>query len=67
MQLRAADSKRELTMTTIFANARILDGTGAKPYAGDVVVDGYTIVDVLPAGQRRPLVNATPSIARVQR
>jgi imidazolonepropionase-like amidohydrolase len=48
----------ELTMTTIFANARILDGTGAKPYAGDVVVDGNTIVDVLPAGQRRPLANA---------
>ncbi|HVR93158.1 MAG TPA: amidohydrolase family protein, partial [Casimicrobiaceae bacterium] len=45
-------------MTTIFANARILDGTGAKPYAGDVVVDGNTIVDVLPAGQRRPLANA---------
>ena len=45
-------------MTTIFANARILDGTGAKPYAGDVVVDGNTIVDVLPTGQRRPLANA---------
>src|ERR1700687_3621487 len=50
--------KMELTMTTVFANARILDGTGAKPYAGDVVVDGNTIVDVLPAGQRRPVANA---------
>jgi imidazolonepropionase-like amidohydrolase len=40
-------------MQTIFANARVLDGSGAKPYAGDVVVDGNTIVDVTPAGQRR--------------
>src|SRR6202162_1513681 len=52
--------KMELTMTTIFANARILDGTGAKPYAGDIVVDGNTIVAVLPAGQRRPLANPNP-------
>ena len=40
-------------MPTIFANARVLDGSGAKPYAGDVVVDGSTIVEVSPAGQRR--------------
>ncbi|HEX3631314.1 MAG TPA: amidohydrolase family protein [Casimicrobiaceae bacterium] len=40
-------------MPTIFANARVLDGGGAKPYAGDVVVDGSTIVEVSPAGQRR--------------
>ncbi|HEV7414160.1 MAG TPA: amidohydrolase family protein [Casimicrobiaceae bacterium] len=40
-------------MPTIFANARVLDGSGAKPYAGDVVVDGNTIVEVIPAGQRR--------------
>jgi imidazolonepropionase-like amidohydrolase len=43
----------ELAMHTIFTNARVLDGSGAKPYAGDVVVDGNTIVDVTPAGQRR--------------
>ncbi|MGH8852475.1 MAG: amidohydrolase family protein [Casimicrobiaceae bacterium] len=40
-------------MKTIFAGARILDGSGAAPYAGDVVVDGNTIVDVAPAGQAR--------------
>ncbi|MGH8799964.1 MAG: amidohydrolase family protein, partial [Casimicrobiaceae bacterium] len=40
-------------MKTIFAGARILDGSGAVPYAGDVVVDGNTIVDVAPAGQAR--------------
>jgi imidazolonepropionase-like amidohydrolase len=40
-------------MHTIFTNARVLDGSGAKPYTGDVVVDGNTIVDVTPAGQRR--------------
>jgi imidazolonepropionase-like amidohydrolase len=43
----------ELAMHTIFTNARVLDGSGAKPYTGDVVVDGNTIVDVTPAGQRR--------------
>jgi imidazolonepropionase-like amidohydrolase len=43
----------ELAMHTIFTNARVLDGSGAKPYTGDVVVDGNAIVDATPAGQRR--------------
>jgi imidazolonepropionase-like amidohydrolase len=43
----------ELAMHTIFTNARVLDGSGAKPYVGDVVVDGNTIVEVTLAGQRR--------------
>jgi imidazolonepropionase-like amidohydrolase len=39
-------------MTTIhFRNATILDGTGAAPFAGDVLVEGNRIADVTPAGQ----------------
>lgn len=39
-------------MQTLFANARILDGTGAAPFRGEVLVDGNTIVEVAHAEQR---------------
>lgn len=43
--------------STCFRNATILDGTGAAPYAGDLLVDGNRIAAVLPPG-RAP---ATPA------
>lgn len=41
---------------TLFRNARILDGSGATPFAGDVLIEGNRIVHVSPAGkpQTRP-------------
>ncbi|MEP7330262.1 MAG: amidohydrolase family protein [Betaproteobacteria bacterium] len=36
---------------TCFRNAMILDGTGAAPYAGDLLVDGNRIAVVLPPGR----------------
>ena len=30
-------------MSVLFTNVRILDGTGAQPYAGDVLVEGNRI------------------------
>ncbi len=36
--------------STCFRNATILDGTGAAPYAGDLLVDGKRIAAVLPPG-----------------
>ena len=41
-------------MNTIFADAMILDGSGAKPYRGDVRVEDERIVDVVPAERRAP-------------
>ena len=38
----------------IFADAMILDGSGARPYRGDVRVNGERIVDIVPAERRRP-------------
>lgn len=35
----------------LFRNARILDGSGAAPFAGDVLVDGNRILEVSPAGR----------------
>jgi imidazolonepropionase-like amidohydrolase len=35
---------------TLISNVRIFDGTGAAPFAGQVLVDGDTIAAVLPAG-----------------
>ena len=41
-------------MSTLhFRNATILDGTGAAPFTGDVLVDGNRIADVI---ARRPAV-----------
>jgi imidazolonepropionase-like amidohydrolase len=41
-------------MTSIlFRNASVLDGTGAAPFRGDVVVEGNLIAAVAPAGQLR--------------
>jgi imidazolonepropionase-like amidohydrolase len=37
--------------STLFCNASILDGTGAAPFRGDVLVEGNRIVDVAPAGK----------------
>ena len=37
----------------LFANARIIDGSGAKPFTGDVLVDGQRIVDVGATGKFR--------------
>lgn len=37
----------------LFANARIIDGTGTRPFAGEVLVDGQRIVDVDAAGRLR--------------
>jgi len=37
--------------TTCLRNAVILDGTGAAPFAGDVLVDGNRITAVTPAGR----------------
>ena len=35
---------------TIIANGTVVDGTGAAAFAGDVVVEGDRIADILPAG-----------------
>ncbi len=46
-------------MTAIhFRNALILDGTGAAPFAGDVLVDGNRITTVMPAGRMSAHVDA---------
>lgn len=37
----------------LFANARIIDGTGTRPFTGDVLVDGQRIVDVAATGKLR--------------
>jgi len=37
--------------TTCLRNAMIVDGTGAAPFAGDVLVDGNRITAVTPAGR----------------
>ncbi len=36
---------------TLIANATIFDATGAKPFTGDLLVDGNTIASVSPAGK----------------
>ena len=38
---------------TVFAHARVLDGSGAAPFDADVLVDGNRIVEVARAEQRR--------------
>ena len=39
-------------MTSIvFRNARIVDGSGAAPFAGDVRVEGQRIAEIAPAGR----------------
>ena len=43
---------------TLFRNASILDGSGAAPFRGDVLVDGERIVEVAPAGRLPPGVDA---------
>ena len=40
--------------TILFRNASVLDGTGAEPFAGDVLVEGNRIADVRAAGGLRP-------------
>ena len=35
---------------TLIANASIFDGSGAAPYAGDVMVEGQRIAAVQPGG-----------------
>ena len=47
------------THTTLFANARILDGSGAQPYLGSVLVQGNRIEHVGPVGSVRAPVGAT--------
>ena len=37
--------------TFLFRNASVLDGTGAAPWRGDVLVDANRIADVMPAGR----------------
>ncbi|MBK7470331.1 MAG: amidohydrolase family protein [Betaproteobacteria bacterium] len=44
--------------TLLFRNASVLDGSGALPFRGDVLVDGARIVTVAPAGQLPPRVDA---------
>ena len=38
----------------LFRNAAVLDGTGAPPWRGDVLVDGNRVADVLPTGRAVP-------------
>ncbi|HEX7852406.1 MAG TPA: amidohydrolase family protein [Sphingobium sp.] len=38
--------------TTLIANATIFDGTGAKPFAGDLFIEDNRILSVTPAGAR---------------
>src|SRR5262249_33690889 len=39
---------------TLFRNARVLDGSGDAPFAGDVLVEGNRIAAVAPAGTLAP-------------
>ncbi len=39
---------------TLIANATIFDATGAKPFVGDVLVEGNSIVSVTPSGATVP-------------
>ena len=43
---------------TIFRNASVLDGSGALPFRGDVLVDGARILEVAQAGQLPPSIDA---------
>jgi imidazolonepropionase-like amidohydrolase len=43
-------------MNTLFRNATVLDGTGAAPWRGDVLVEGNRIADLAPAGKLTPRV-----------
>ncbi|MBK8741781.1 MAG: amidohydrolase family protein [Betaproteobacteria bacterium] len=44
--------------TLLFRNASVLDGSGALPFRGDVLVDGARIAAVAPAGQLPARVDA---------
>ena len=43
---------------TLYRNASVLDGSGAAPFAGDVLVEGNRITDVAAAGRMPPRVDA---------
>ena len=43
---------------TLFRNASVLDGSGALPFRGDILVDGARIVEVAQAGQLPPRIDA---------
>ena len=42
----------------LFQNARVLDGTGAFPFDGDVLVEGNRIGAIFPGGKRESIENA---------
>jgi imidazolonepropionase-like amidohydrolase len=51
-------SLKGITMETLFTNVRIIDGTGALPFAGSVRVQGQRIVQVSRSAGSQPAGNA---------
>jgi hypothetical protein len=47
-------------MATLFTNARILDGSGAPPFAGDVLVQGNRIQRITRGTGARGTVGTAP-------
>src|SRR5919106_2471210 len=45
---------RRSVMTAVFRNARVIDGSGAAPFAGDVLVEGNRIAHIAPPGKLAP-------------
>jgi imidazolonepropionase-like amidohydrolase len=45
--------------SVLFANVRILDGTGAAPYAGEILVQGNRITRVVRGARTLPTAGAT--------